>query len=124
MIYCNTMGVIESLGSAARPPIEWFTAFGDIDAGITHVTVNDAFFGLDGYAAHHFNNWRNQMLIITSPNSSPKAITKAGGALSREEGLFLRSTGFSPRDILSMADELTRQYRGKKEAPIETRLLR
>ncbi|KKU03419.1 MAG: hypothetical protein UX52_C0018G0002 [Candidatus Amesbacteria bacterium GW2011_GWA1_46_35] len=119
------MGLVELGDFRREPPMEWFTAFGDTDTGISHVTVNETFFGLgDGQAGHYYVAWREQMRIFNLPGNRSGTIKKAGKAILKAEALFSKATGFSPQDISAMARKLSEQYRGKKEAPIDTRLLR
>lgn len=104
-------------------PMDWFIAIGYEKGGILRVAVSEIFTRMaGGEVGRHFNNWYHFRGNPVRPDDPPERAAIAKKATSEAKAFILQATGFSPREVFDMANELQKQYRGKKESPLKTEL--
>lgn len=106
-----------------QPPIEWFTGIGRADKGISNVSLNESFLNLgDGEVGRHYNQWSHYTGNPIIPNDPAERVQRATQVLAEAEEFIKQATGYHPRDIMEVSHRLSREYRGKQEAPFTVEL--
>lgn len=105
------------------PSMDWFTAFGRKDQGISVVVANENFTGPKGGEMEtHWSQWNHYTGNPVSEADTSERAARVAIILAQAETFISDKTGFSPNQIVETIVQLRDRYEGKQQAPIETEI--